>query len=211
MDKEFKKNEMSLFSEIQIETLRGNIIDVDLEDLPPYSNDDIAKKFQGEFQHWCIVFKKYFVSDLPGFVSEDAFDAIYWKQHLLEYANVYANEKNNRFVEEMKPLYFERDIDRIAEQISLLAQFACYRKEKDIYKIPNEILRSSIEPSVVNIPIGLYVFYTILVNPHFTIKQFNWLFTQAWFKYYNDWSLHLSVFRHIGYDLKVKLVNVLIF
>ena len=191
--------------------MRGNIIDVDLEDLPPYSNDETAKKFQGEFQHWCIVFKKYFVSNLPGFFSEDAFNAMNWKQHLLEYANVYANEKNKRFVEEMKPLYFERDIDRIAEQISILAQFACYRKEKDIYNIPQEILRCSIEPSVVNIPIGLYVFYTILVNPHFTVKQFNWLFTQAWFKYYNLWASNLRVFRHIGYELKVQFVNVLIF
>lgn len=207
MDEVLRKIEERLIAEFTIEILRGHSIDIDEWDLPDFSNDKTARKIQEDYAHWCIASKKLLVSDVVEPFSEDGFAASNLKAHLIRYVE----DKRYRYNDFMKYLYCENNVDSLVSNIAYVTQYGFYKDVEDFNNIPIEILRESINPANVCVPIGLYILFVILVHSKVSNKQYNNLFTKIWFKYYNEWPFNDAWLRKRGYALKQDFANVLIF
>lgn len=92
----------------------------------------------------------------------------------------------------------------------MLAKYAHYKDANDFNDIPEEMRRKSLDPENVCMNIGLYVLFTILVNSYLSIDQYNNLFTQTWFNYYENWMARELMFKMRGNATKHDFAGVLI-
>lgn len=122
----------------------------------------------------------------------------------------YASEGLHKTNQGMKYLYNESDTSTLVQQISMLAKYAHYKDAVDFNNIPEEMRRKSLDPESVCVSIGLYVLFTILVNSNLAIDQYNELFRQTWFNYYENWMVRELMFQMRGNATKQDFAGVLI-
>ena len=193
-----------LMSEFAIETMMGNSIDV--KNLPEYSEDSNVQMMQEQYAHWCIASKKLLLADTVDSKSLEGRFASMMKTYMIGYAIDETHNSNQA----MKYLYYEDDTGILVQQISMLAKYAHYKDAVDFNSIPEEMRRKSLDPGSVCVSIGLYVLFTILVNSNLAIDQYNELFRQTWFNYYENWMVRELMFQMRGNATKQDFAGVLI-
>ena len=202
--KSMQEIERRLMSELAIETMMGNSIDV--KNLPEYSADSNVQMMQEQYAHWCIASKKLLLADTVAPNSMEGRFASMMKQYMINYASEGLHKTNQA----MKYLYNESDTSTLVQQISMLAKYAHYKDANDFNDIPEEMRRKSLDPESVCVSIGLYVLFTILVNSYLSTDQYNNLFTQSWFNYYENWMARELMFKMRGNATKHDFAGVLI-
>ena len=202
--KSMQEIERRLMSEFAIETMMGNSIDV--KNLPEYSEDSNVQMMQEQYAHWCIASKKLLLADTVAPNSLEGRFASMMKQYMINYASEGLHKTNQA----MKYLYHEDEMGILVHQISMLAKYAHYKDAVDFNSIPEEMRRKSLDPGSVCVSIGLYVLFTILVNTNLAIDQYNELFTQSWFNYYENWMVRELMFQMRGNATKQDFAGVLI-
>ena len=202
--KSMQEIERRLMSEFAIETVMGNSIDV--KNLPEYSEDSNVQMMQEQYAHWCIASKKLLLADTVAPNSLEGRFASMMKQYMINYASEGLHKTNQA----MKYLYNESDTSTLVQQISMLAKYAHYKDANDFNDIPEEMRRKSLDPESVCVSIGLYVLFTILVNSNLSIDQYNNLFSQTWFNYYENWMARELMFKMRGNATKHDFAGVLI-
>ena len=196
--------EHRLMAEFTIETMMGNSIDV--KKMPEYSEDSNVQMMQEQYAHWCIASKKLLLADTVDSKSLEGRFASMMKTYMIGYAIAETHNSNQA----MKYLYYEDDTGILVQQISMLAKYAHYKDAVDFNSIPEEMRRKSLDPGSVCVSIGLYVLFTILVNTNLAIDQYNELFTQSWFNYYENWMARELMFQMRGNATKQDFAGVLI-
>ena len=196
--------EHRLMAEFTIETMMGNSIDV--KKMPEYSEDSNVQMMQEQYAHWCIASKKLLLADTVDSKSLEGRFASMMKQYMINYASEGLHKTNQA----MKYLYHEDEMGILVHQISMLAKYAHYKDANDFNDIPEEMRRKSLDPESVCVSIGLYVLFTILVNSYLSIDQYNNLFTQSWFNYYENWMARELMFKMRGNAIKHDFAGVLI-
>ena len=196
--------EHRLMAEFTIETMMGNSIDV--KKMPEYSEDSNVQMMQEQYAHWCIASKKLLLADTVDSKSLEGRFASMMKTYMIGYAIDETHNSNQA----MKYLYYEDDTGILVQQISMLAKYAHYKDAVDFNSIPEEMRRKSLDPGSVCVSIGLYVLFTILVNTNLAIDQYNELFTQTWFNYYEHWMARELMFQMRGNATKQDFAGVLI-
>ena len=191
-------------AEFTIETLMGNSINV--ERLPKYSEIINVQMMQAQYAHWCIASKKQLLANT---VEPNSFEGCFASM-MKTYMISYAIDEMHKSNQAMKYLCSERDTCALIQQISMLANYAHYKDAVDFNNIPEEMRRKSLDPESVCVSIGLYVLFAILVNSNLTIDQYNELFTQTWFNYYENWMAHALMFKMRGNATKQDFAGVLI-
>ena len=202
--KSMQEIERRLMSEFAIETMMGNSIDV--KNLPEYSEDSNVQMMQEQYAHWCIASKKLLLADTVDSKSLEGRFASMMKTYMIGYAIDETHNSNQA----MKYLYYEDDTGILVQQISMLAKYAHYKDAVDFNSIPEEMRRKSLDPGSVCVSIGLYVLFTILVNTNLAIDQYNELFRQTWFNYYENWMARELMFQMRGNATKQDFAGVLI-
>ena len=202
--KSMQEIERRLMSELAIETMMGNSIDV--KKMPEYSEDSNVQMMQEQYAHWCIASKKLLLADTVDSKSLEGRFASMMKTYMIGYAIDETHNSNQA----MKYLYYEDDTGILVQQISMLAKYAHYKDAVDFNSIPEEMRRKSLDPGSVCVSIGLYVLFTILVNTNLAIDQYNELFTQSWFNYYENWMARELMFQMRGNATKQDFAGVLI-
>ena len=202
--KSMQEIERRLMSELVIETMMGNSIDV--KNLPEYSEDFNLQMMQEQYAQWCIASKKLLLADTVDPKSLEGRFAMMMKTHMIGYA-IDETHKSNQA---MKYLYHEDEMGIIVQQISMLAKYTHYKDAVDFNNIPEEMRRKSLDPESVCVSIGLYVLFAILVNSNLAIDQYNELFTQTWFNYYENWMARELMFQMRGNATKQDFADVLI-
>ena len=196
--------EHRLMAEFTIETMMGNSIDV--KKMPEYSEDSNVQMMQEQYAHWCIASKKLLLADTVDSKSLEGRFASMMKTYMIGYAIDETHNSNQA----MKYLYYEDDTGILVQQISMLAKYAHYKDAVDFNSIPEEMRRKSLDPGSVCVSIGLYVLFTILVNTNLAIDQYNELFRQTWFNYYENWMVRELMFQMRGNATKQDFAGVLI-
>ena len=196
--------EHRLMAEFTIETMMGNSIDV--KKMTEYSEDSNVQMMQEQYAHWCIASKKLLLADTVDSKSLEGRFASMMKTYMIGYAIDETHNSNQA----MKYLYYEDDTGILVQQISMLAKYAHYKDAVDFNSIPEEMRRKSLDPGSVCVSIGLYVLFTILVNTNLAIDQYNELFTQSWFNYYENWMARELMFQMRGNATKQDFAGVLI-
>ena len=196
--------EHRLMAEFTIETMMGNSIDV--KKMPEYSEDSNVQMMQEQYAHWCIASKKLLLADTVDSKSLEGRFASMMKTYMIGYAIDETHNSNQA----MKYLYYEDDTGILVQQISMLAKYAHYKDAVDFNSIPEEMRRKSLDPGSVCVSIGLYVLFTILVNSNLAIDQYNELFRQTWFNYYENWMVRELMFQMRGNATKQDFAGVLI-
>ena len=196
--------ERRLMAEFTIETMMGNSINV--QELPSYSENFNIQMMQDQYAHWCIASKKLLLADTVEPNSMEGRFARMMKRYMIDYANDETHKTNQA----MKYLYSERNMSTLVQQISMLAKYAHYKDAKDFNDISEELRSKSLDPESVCVSIGLYVLFTILVNSNLSIDQYNDLFTQTWFNYYENWLSREFIFKMSGNATKQYFAGILI-
>ena len=174
--------------------------------MPEYSEDSNVQMMQEQYAHWCIASKKLLLADTVDSKSLEGRFASMMKTYMIGYAIDETHNSNQA----MKYLYYEDDTGILVQQIAMLAKYAHYKDAVDFNSSPEEMRRKALDPGSVCVSIGLYVLFTILVNTNLTIDQYNELFTQSWFNYYENWMARELMFQMRGNATKQDFAGVLI-
>ena len=202
--KSMQEIELRLMGEFTVESMMGNQIDID--EMPTYSEDFNLRMMQEQYAHWCVATKKLLTSDaVEPFSTMGRFASI-----MKAYMTDYASKGTNRTNQAMKYLYSETDHNILVHQISMLAKYAHYKDVADFNDIPQKLRSKSLDPESVSVSIALYVVFTILVNPNIKPEQYNELFVKAWFDYYKNWMSRELMFKMRGNSTKQNFAGVLL-
>ena len=202
--KTVKEIEQRLMAEFTIESMMGN--QVDIQNMPSYSEDLNLRMMQEQYAHWCVATKKLLLSDtVEPFSMQGRFASM-----MKSYMTDYANNGDNRYNQAMKYLYSETDKDILVQQISMLAKYSHYKDAEDFNGIPRELQSKSLDPESVSVSIALYVVFTILVNPNIQTSLYNELFIKVWFNYYENWMARELMFKMRGNATKQDFAGVLL-
>lgn len=127
------------------------------------------------------------------------------KKHIIDYIQDSRNTDNKA----MKYLKYP-DKDIVVQQISMLAMHANFRNVEDIYNIPSFVSMQAAHPESVCTGIAIYLYYTLLINNKFGIKDYNDLFIKSWCNYYENWGARIIMFRMNGNKWKDSFSGVLL-
>lgn len=160
---------------------------------------------QEQAYDFCLKSKGFLCSHHVDANTVDGEFCIFMKLHMTMY-------KDNGLCKQsqaMKHLY-SNDIDILYQQISMLAMHAQFKDTDDICHIDAEIERRSLDPESVSIGIGLYVYYTILINDSLDALSYNELFIKSWYCYYDNWMTRRFMFQMNGNNWKLPFKGCLL-
>jgi len=196
-----KKLEQSMMSDFVIEGLAG----LNYEPIAKTSEIDFIAELQKKYAHYCMQSKANLIMDV---IQENPQTAIATalKQYIVKYIEDDSHRKNAT----MKWLYESNDINIIAQQISMLVKYSFYKSVTDIKNIPKQTQRMSLEPEQVSTAISVYTYFTLLANKNFEYTDYNRIFIEAWFNYYEDWMAREMMFQLQGNSWKDEFKGVLL-
>lgn len=167
-------------------------------------NQSIAA-MQVQAPDYCFKSKGFLCSHYVDPNAPEGKFSLFMKLHMTTY-------KDNLFCQNnqaMKHLY-NKDINILYQQISMLTMHAQFKDVEDILNVDNEVERRSLDPESVSIGIGLYVYYTILINNSLDALSFNELFVKSWYCYYDNWMTRRLMFKMNGNNWKLQFKGVLL-
>lgn len=171
----------------------------------PSSEDPNIAAMQDQASYYCFKSKGFLCSHYVSQNTPEGKFSLVMKLHMSEYKDNQLCLKNQA----MKYLY-NRDINILYQQISMLAMHAQFKDAEDIFNVDDEIERRSLDPESVSVVIGLYVYYTILINDTLDPLSYNELFVKAWYCYYDNWMARKLMFRMNGNNWKLQFKGVLL-
>lgn len=184
--------ERHLMSELMIEsTFQG--IDYTTDTKP--SEIESVAMMQEQYELFCLQAKSSLVADRGDEIANTSIITMV-KNDIKDYINK-NKYKNN---EAMLVLSHSSDIDVVIQQISMLVFYWFYKNVKNTHAIPPEIQKLSISPNNVSSSIGLGIYFTLLVNDGFCAGDFNELFVESWYDYYNNWMSRQLMLKMRGDD-----------
>lgn len=164
--------------------------------LQPSSNSCIAA-MQEQAYEYCFKSKGFLCSHYVDSDTDEGKFSLLMKLHMMAYIE---NDLCKRS-QVMKYLY-SNNIDILFQQISLLALHSQFKDVDDIHNVDLEIQRRSLSPDSVSISIGIYVYYTILINDHLDALSYNELFIKSWYYYYDNWMAMFRMLKMNGNNWK---------
>lgn len=164
--------------------------------LQPSSNSCIAA-MQEQAYEYCFKSKGFLCSHYVDSDTDEGRFSLIMKLHIMAYKESDLCKHNQR----MKHLY-NKDTVILYQQISLLVMHSQFKEVDDIYNVDLGIQRRSLSPDSVSISIGLYVYYTILINNHLDALSYNELFIKSWYYYYDNWMAMFRMFKMNGNNWK---------
>ena len=195
--------EVRLMGESVFEGLSGK--DTGYKPKSEFSDNPQIAKIQEQYNHYCIQSKANLTIDrVQKNWQTSIVTAI--KEHVYKYLAKEENRKNKA----MKYLYELDDINLLTQQISMLTLHAKYKDVEDIENISIEELTASIDPENVSTALSIYTFFTILANDNYSSDDYNQLFIESWFNYYQNWESRQIIFKMRGNGWKSDFAGVLL-
>ena len=169
------------------------------------SSDFNIAALQEQAYNYCLKSKTFLCShNVDADTAEGRF-SLFMKSHMMMYKDNGLCKQNPA----MKYLY-NTDIGILYQQISMLAMHAQFKDAEDIFNVDTEIERRSLDPESVSIGIGLYVYYTILINDSLDTLSYNELFIKSWYCYYDNWMTRQLMFKMNGNNWKLQFKGCLL-
>lgn len=168
-----------------------------------FSEDTLIEFTQSQYQHYCLMVKAQLSMSITG-DTNPIMDAL--KKHIKSYVS----NSTNRYNKAMRYLYEGTEKTVLIHQISMLAFHANIRNVKDINNLSTQEIRAAIDPEIVSLALGLYVYFTILVNESISAKDFNELFVEAWINYFEYTQARILMFQMRGDMWKNDFEGVLL-
>ena len=169
------------------------------------SNDLNIAALQEQAYDYCLKSKGFLCSHYVDADTVEGRFSLFMKAHMTMYKDNGLCKQNQA----MKHLY-NKDIGILIQQISMLTMHAQFKDVDDILNINTEIERRSLDPKSVSIGIGLYVYYTILINNSLDALSYNELFIKSWYCYYDNWRIRILMFKMSGNNWKLQFKGVLL-
>lgn len=169
----------------------------------PYSDNSDFAYYQKEFQHYCLQAKCNLIIDKIK-PSLDTIAVTLIKNQICEYLNIASNRNNHA----MKWLYNSNEDEIIIQQVKMLTKALIY---KEYENIANANRQKSLATDEVSTTISILIYFIILTNPYYTAKDFNRLFIETWFDYYENWMATEFMFNMAGPNWREQFRGVLLF
>lgn len=169
------------------------------------NNDLNIAALQKQAYDYCLKSKGFLCSHHVDTNTVDGEFCLFMKFHM----TMYKDNGLCKLNQAMKHLY-DKDIDILYQQISMLAMYAQFKDADDICHVDAEIKGRSLDPESVSVGIGLYVYYTILINGSLDALSYNELFIKSWYCYYDNWKTRLFMFQMNGNNWKLQFEGCLL-
>ena len=195
----FKQTDKKLASQFVVERMSN------FEYMPysDFSDDFATSELQKQFSHFCLMAKSNLAMDAVG--QSPAFIAAF-KRLIKDYISNQSNRENKA----MKYLYELDDMELLIQQISMLALHANMKRVQNIANITHQEFHAAMNPEHVALALGLYTYFTIIVNDNVDADKFNELFAESWIKYYENVQARLFMFKMRGNTWKNDFKGVLL-
>lgn len=154
---------------------------------------------------YCLKSKGFLLSHHVDTETAEGKFSLFMKVHMTMYKDNGLCKQNQA----MKHLY-NKNIGILYQQISMLAMHAQFKDVDDIFNIETETRQRSLDPESVSIGIGLYIYYTILINDSLDALSYNELFIKSWYCYYDNWMPRLLMFKMAGNNWKLQFKGCLL-
>lgn len=202
LEEKAKRIDIDLASQFVVESMS----DFGYAPSADFSDDENTARLQRQYEHFCLMAKTNLVMDSisPRLMPNPLMPAL--KSHIKKYILEIKNKDNVA----MKVLFDGSELKYIIHQISMLAFHANIKRVVDIMHLTTRERFALINPEQVALSIGLYVYFTILANANFTSRDFNKLFVESWFRYYENLPARLLMFRMRGNAWKDDFKGVLL-
>lgn len=198
-DDKFKQIDLKLASQFAVESLSN-----DLGYKPSrYSDDFSVSELQKQYAHYCLMAKSNLAMDAIGQTSP--FMAAL-KNHIKSYIANTENKSNKA----MKYLYESAETNILVQQISMLSLHANMKRVINVANITREEFHMAMNPENVCLAIGLYTYFAILTNKNISVDNFNQLFVESWFDYYEKIQVRWIMIKMRGNDWKDDFNGVLL-
>lgn len=162
------------------------------------SDDANMANFQVQYKDSCLKAKSVLAMGIADKDHPFAFVSKGILQNIIEYINI----DSNRYNQAMKYLYNCDDENFVFHQISMLTFFSCLKNLEDVNDVPRDIFGYAMNPDTVGLEMATYVLFTIMVNPTYKTSDFNKLFVESWYNYYNNFSSRFFMLRMRGNSWK---------
>lgn len=195
----FKQFDEKLASQFVVESMS----ELSYSPYSTFSDDFAISEFQKQYVHYCLMAKSNLSMDVIG-QSNPFFIAL--KKHIKAYISNPLNKSNQA----MKFLYEADDMKILVQQVSMLSMHANMKGVQNIESISRQEFHNALDPEQVALAMGLYTYFTILVNKNFTVNDFNELFVESWINYYENVQARLFLFKMRGNNWKDDFKGVLL-
>lgn len=177
-----KKLDFKLAGDFVVESMAG----LGYDPMSEISEMSELAQLQSQFAHYCLKIKSNIIMDVvDSSVAHPVIMAL--KQHMVNYYL----DSDNRNNPTMKWLY-ESDVKKyIIQQIGMMSLRGLLKNAGDISNLTSQEERNALDPDNVALFIGFYTYYTVLVNPNFSHRDFNEIFVESWYGYYHNFYSRL--------------------
>lgn len=166
--------------------------------------------YQEQAVKWCHNSKPLFLTkELKGMPGVSSIQLAFMESIKEKIAD-YKDNPQIRKDPTMKWFYECGDTELVITQILMLAHCAIYRDVKNVRNATREEEMASLEPESVSIMIAIYVYFTIIVNPHYSSEDYDTLFQHCWYEYYEKWMARNFMISMAGDNWRSGLENALI-
>ena len=195
----FKQTDKKLASQFVVESMSN----FGYKPYSDFSEDFATSELQKQFSHYCLMAKSNLALDAVG--QSPAFMAAF-KQLIKDYIANTSNRDNKA----MKYLYELDDMKLLTQQISMLALHANMKRVQNIASITHQEFHAAMNPEHVSLALGLYTYFTVIVNGNVDADKFNELFVESWINYYGNVQARLFMFKMRGNNWKNDFKGVLL-
>ena len=198
-DSIFKQTDTKLASQFVVESMSN----FGYKPYSDFSDDFAVCELQKQFDHYCLMAKSNLAMDAVG--QGQPF-MIAFKQHIKNYISNNSNRDNKA----MKYLYELDDMKLLIQQLGMLALHANMKRVQDINSITPQEFHAAMNPENVSLALGLYAYFTIIVNNNLDASNFNELFVESWIKFYENIEARIFMFKMRGNTWKNDFKGVLL-
>lgn len=201
INERIKQLDLDLSSQFFVESMAN---DFSYVPYTPFSEEYPIKEMQNQYIHYCLMAKSNLSKDSVIQGIDPFMSAI--KEHV----RAYILRKENRLNSAMKFLYELSDKKLLIHQIGMLAMHANLKRVTDLSNLTRDNFQNAMNPEHVSLALGLYVYFTLLVNNNFSANDFNELFIESWVSYYGECHTRILMFRMNGDKWKSSFKGVLL-
>ncbi|MFS2926223.1 hypothetical protein AAH037_03780 [Phocaeicola vulgatus] len=189
INERIKQLDLDLSGQFFVESMANDFSYVPCASL---SNEFPIMEMQKQYIHYCLMAKSNLSKDIVMKGADPFMSAM--KEHVKSYIS----SKNNRLNSAMKYLYELQDKKILIHQIGMLAMHANLKRVNDISNLTKDDFQNAMNPEHVSLALGLYVYFTILVNNKLTANDFNELFVESWISYYGECQTRIMMLKMNG-------------
>ena len=163
-----------------------------------------AAHYQSQYARYCLMAKSNIAS---ASIATNMANPLMVR--MMHYVNDYIADENNRTNAAMKYLYELDYDDLLFTQISMLTFHACAKQINDVHNMGDADDKVFYDLESVCLVMGLYTYFTIRVNENYSDKDFNKLFVESWFCFFENLLGRIMLIKIQGNDWKNDFKGVL--